>query len=272
MMGAKNKKSSFVPYTISGQGTNIFPIPAERDAVGVHKKHYPKGVAASKAAKGGELQALLPRLDLNWPGLRVLHLDPPVLVVDNFFSESECDEFAALREGDSSVVHELTQSATFSSVTQTGRTSTTWFCAYQRTPALLARAAALLGVDNLARFEEPQLVRYQPGQYFNWRAHRSAERPSRARVCLPRAALSHGRFACAIGCAPQTMTRCRPRRCTMGDSAMLSEGSRVMVPSAPDMSATSSSFLPYCSVCRINPATKSPQSCAQSGATPALQN
>ena len=35
-------------------------------------------------------------------------------------------------------------------------------------PTLLSRAAALLGVEELARFEEPQLVRYRPGQCFNW--------------------------------------------------------------------------------------------------------
>jgi len=138
----------------------------------VHKKHFPDGVAASKAAKTDKTaEALvrrgLPAVDLSWPGLRVMHLDPPVLVADGFFSEAECDEYAALCDATDGV-HELTQSATFSASTSQARTSTTWFVSFQRVAPLLARAAALLGVDDLARFEEPQLVRYQPGQYFNW--------------------------------------------------------------------------------------------------------
>ena len=173
MMGAKNKKSSFVPYEIDGDsGSAIFPLPAERAAVGMHKKHYPNGRPASMASKdkvADVLQSALPGIDLAWPGLRVLHLDPPVLVADNFFSEEECDAYAELRNSDSpDDVHELAQSATFSGATSQARTSTTWFVAYQRVTTLLAKASALLGVEDLSRFEEPQLVRYAPGQYFNW--------------------------------------------------------------------------------------------------------
>ena len=168
MLGAKNKKSSFVPYNIDGESTPLFPLPAERSAVGVHKKHYPNGVLAGKAAKSGALDGLPPGLDYNWPGLRVLHLDPPVVIIEDFFSAEECDDYAALREGDPALVHELAQSATFSGATNDARTSTTWFLAYQAVPTFLARAAALLGVDDIRRFEEPQLVRYAPGQYFNW--------------------------------------------------------------------------------------------------------
>ena len=168
-MGAKNKKSSLVPYEIDHADTTpIFPLPPLRDAIGVHKKHYPNGFPASKASKDGSLQKLVPGLDVNYPGLRVLHGDPPVLIVENFFSADECDAYRALREGGPTQVHELAQSATFSSVTSTARTSTTWFVAYQSAPLLLARASALLGVADIARFEEPQLVRYAPGQYFNW--------------------------------------------------------------------------------------------------------
>ena len=70
----------------------MFPLPGERDAVGVHKKHYPDGCVASKLSKAKADSALLrrylPSVDLNFPGLRVLHLDPPVLIVDDFFSLS----------------------------------------------------------------------------------------------------------------------------------------------------------------------------------------
>ena len=46
-----------------------------------HKKFGDKGVSPSKLAPGA-LDAHSPSLDLAFPGLRVLHLDPPVLVVD----------------------------------------------------------------------------------------------------------------------------------------------------------------------------------------------
>jgi len=174
-LGAKNKKGSFVEYAISGDATEMFPLPADRDAIGVHKKHYPDGVPASKAEKTAKpyvalMKERLPGLDLSWAGLRVLHVDPPVLIADNFFTDEECDAYAALRElDDPGAVHQLEQSATFGGgATAQARTSTTWFVAYDRVANLLAKASALLGVDDLERFEEPQLVKYAPGQYFNW--------------------------------------------------------------------------------------------------------
>ena len=175
VLGAKNKKSSFVPYEIGGGDyTPLFPQPKEVECVGLHKKHYPNGVPASKILKekGSEdlLRKSFPGLDLSWPGLRVLHLDPPVLIAENFFTAEECDAYAELRNlDDPSAIHELAQSGTFGGgATAQARTSTTWFVAYQRVATLLAKASALLGIDDPHRFEEPQLVRYQPGQYFNW--------------------------------------------------------------------------------------------------------
>ncbi len=163
----KKKASPFEPYEIRGQGSDIFPLPSERSAVRVAKKLMPKGCAPSKLPADA-LASWLPEIDLNYPGLRVLHLDPPVLTVDNFFSPEECDEFHALHASpaDEGAAHELAQSATFGG--STTRTSTTWFIAYQRATALLARSSALLGVDDIRRFEEPQLVRYRPGQQFAW--------------------------------------------------------------------------------------------------------
>lgn len=152
----------------------MFPLPAERNAVGVHKKHFPKGAAAGALARDKDARAALrrhlPGLDLDWPGLRVHHLDPPVLTVDNFFTPEECDTYQAWAESqDAAAVHALEQSATFSAATAQARTSRTWFLAYEHGGVpLLARARALLGVEDLGRFEEPQLVRYAPGQYFSW--------------------------------------------------------------------------------------------------------
>ena len=54
MMGAKNKKSVLVEYAIDhGDVSPMFPLPTDRDAVGMHKKLYPDGAAASKVQKEG---------------------------------------------------------------------------------------------------------------------------------------------------------------------------------------------------------------------------
>lgn len=164
-MGAKAKKkgkSSFEEYTIQGIGTDIFPLPAQRDAIQVHKKYRGSGCSPAKAPPG----LVPPLVDINYPGLKLVHLDPPVFVVDDFFSSDECDTYRALCD-DGENTHQLAQSATFSSVTSGARTSTTWFARYQAVPFLLARAAALLQ-SPIDTFEEPQLVRYQPGERFTW--------------------------------------------------------------------------------------------------------
>ena len=123
-MGSKNKKTSVVPYVIDHpDATALFPLPDVREATGVHKKHHPDGCLAAKQ-KVDKAWTSLPGLDTAYPGLRVLHFDPPVLMVDDFFSAEECDSYAALREQGDDVVHELAQSATFSALSQNARTST----------------------------------------------------------------------------------------------------------------------------------------------------
>ena len=75
------KKTPFEEYTISGEGSHIFPLPAERAAVKAAKKFRGKGAPAAKAPPGA-LETVLPGLDRSYPGLRVHHLDPLVLVAD----------------------------------------------------------------------------------------------------------------------------------------------------------------------------------------------
>lgn len=119
-MGAKSK-SSFEAYKIGGKYELDlgFPLPQQRDAIHVHKKHMPKGVSPSKVPTSG----LPVGLNASYPGLHVLHLDPFVAVVDNFFSTEECDAYRKLMEDERA--YELEQSATFSSRTASSRTSTT---------------------------------------------------------------------------------------------------------------------------------------------------
>lgn len=119
---AKKTKSSFEPYTIGGkyQLDLGFPLPQRRDAVHVHKKHMPKGASPAKVSPDD----LPDGLNAGYPGLRVLHLDPFVAVVDNFFTSEECDAYLALSENERA--YQLDQSATFSKNTASGRTSTTY--------------------------------------------------------------------------------------------------------------------------------------------------
>ena len=188
LLAAKKKgkgKEAFVPYEISGDSVPMFPLPERRDAIQAHKKFGDKGVLPSKLAPGA-LDAHCPNLDHAFPGLRVLHLDPPVLTVDGFFSDAECDAYRALEHAtETGDAHMLAQSATFSGASD-ARTSTTWFLRYQAVPKLLAAVSALLGAP-LEHFEEPQLVRYQAGQMFSW--HYDALPPfhpggQRAATCL----------------------------------------------------------------------------------------
>ena len=165
----KKTKTSFEEYTLvpNGQITETFPLPKRRDAVRAHKKFATKGgVSASKAPPDVLSASTIPEMRFSYPGLRILHLDPLVMTVDNFFTDAECEDYLKLKDCPGAT-HELTQSATFSSMTASARTSTTWFVRYQEAHALLAKASALLGKP-VAHFEEPQLVRYKSGQAFGW--------------------------------------------------------------------------------------------------------
>lgn len=104
--------------------------------------------------------------------LKLLHKDPPVFIVENFFSELEVQDYKSMIEskvnnkGNKDAVQ--ISSPTFSSyLSLSRRTSTTWFCRYESVTSLLAKAQALLNVD-LTQMEEPQLVRYRTGEEFSW--------------------------------------------------------------------------------------------------------
>eukprot|EP00965_Chrysotila_dentata_P101370 3346434-Pleurochrysis_carterae.AAC.2 len=120
--------------------------------------HTPRGCSAAKAVD--EIRAQLPEFRTELPGLRVLHLDPLVLTFDDFFTEDMCDEYVA-----KALTGEASQlaSPTFSQATAAARTSTTWFLRYAEAAELVGRACALTGAA-LQRWEEPQLVRYRPGE------------------------------------------------------------------------------------------------------------
>ena len=103
--------------------------------------------------------------------LRVLHESPPVLAIDNFFTQQQCVavEQVAMPAGSSKVNPEEVvevNSKTFS-LSTAKRTSTSWFCRYRTVPVLLSKAHHALGIP-FEHMEEPQIVRYQTGQEFSW--------------------------------------------------------------------------------------------------------
>jgi len=99
--------------------------------------------------------------------LRLAHVSPPVLIIDNFFTPEECaatESIATGNTGTSKVVE--VQSKTFERAISK-RTSTSWFAYYHAVPTLLAKTHFRLGIPT-EYMEEPQIVRYRTGEEFSW--------------------------------------------------------------------------------------------------------
>ena len=120
---------------------------------------------------------------------RVLHTDPMVLSIDDFFTNEECDKYVQMsidaekqqtgaegettnEEGSDTLLQPLllgqSQTVGKDSRSKAQRTSTTWFHHYQGVPELMAKASRLLGLEGIDRFEEPQTVRYRRNEKFTW--------------------------------------------------------------------------------------------------------
>lgn len=97
--------------------------------------------------------------------LKLLHFSPPVIEIENFMTSKECEEYIHITQNDGSSVK--VNSATFSTFSQSKRTSTTWFCHFSQVSTLLAKCKRLLNID-LHQLEEAQIVRYKTGDEFSW--------------------------------------------------------------------------------------------------------
>ena len=105
--------------------------------------------------------------------LNLVHANPPVFTIDNFFTEQECIQYRNMVDPSST---EYRQDDTISVTSPTfansisRRTSTTYFCRYSAVPTLLAKILHLFGDNNIDihQCEEPQIVQYQTGQEFSW--------------------------------------------------------------------------------------------------------
>jgi hypothetical protein len=110
--------------------------------------------------------------------LRVLHVDPLVLAIDDFFTPDECNRYVDMsllpsKGSNIEVPHReslQTRSKTVGkdAAAKSQRTSTTWFHHYKNVPELLAKATRLVGFDTIEQWEEPQTVRYRRNEKFTW--------------------------------------------------------------------------------------------------------
>jgi prolyl 4-hydroxylase len=107
--------------------------------------------------------------------LRLIHQSPPVLAIDNYLTPEQCLEVQEVVVPPPSSAKQQQQqqeavqvnSATFSPLATSKRTSTSWFCHYAQVPTMLAKMNHMLGIP-LELMEEPQIVRYKKGQEFSW--------------------------------------------------------------------------------------------------------
>jgi len=104
--------------------------------------------------------------------IRVLHVDPLVLSIDNFFTDEECDRYieASLNHKNSKGNVMMSRSPTVGkdAAAKAQRTSTTFYHMYKGVPELMSRASRLLGLSSITHWEEPQTVRYRRNEKFTW--------------------------------------------------------------------------------------------------------
>jgi predicted 2-oxoglutarate/Fe(II)-dependent dioxygenase YbiX len=114
---------------------------------------------------------------------RVLHVDPMVLQIDDFFTDEECDRYVAMSLSDKKQVMESRSPTVGKDANaKAQRTSTTWYHHYKGVPELMAKASRLLGLDGIDHWEEPQTVRYRRNEKFTW--HVDALGPNESKMDL----------------------------------------------------------------------------------------
>jgi len=113
--------------------------------------------------------------------MRVLHIDPLVIAIDDFFTDDECDRYVTMCTAPSKNKKDSpfqTNSMTVGkdALAKAQRTSTTWFHHFKSVPELMAKASRLVGLKGIDQWEEPQTVRYRRQEKFTW--HLDALSPS----------------------------------------------------------------------------------------------
>jgi hypothetical protein len=109
-----------------------------------------------------DLQRMPPFKNVN-----VLHVDPMVLSIDDFFTSDDCDRYIEKSETDS-VVKSRSPTVGKDATAKAQRTSTTFYHNYENVPELISKASRLLGLSSIDQWEEPQTVRYRRSEKFTW--------------------------------------------------------------------------------------------------------
>ena len=139
---------------------------------------------ATEAMAGAHPTALEGRPQVNLENAQWLHVDPPVLIVDDFISDKECDEVLRLTTAqpppDAGRIIQIESrsyadgrddSSPPTNAENNHRISTTWYVRYgcDAVAPLLSGMSNLLPKINVEQVEEVQLVRYAgSGQGFGW--------------------------------------------------------------------------------------------------------
>jgi len=131
-------------------------------------------------------------IDISFPGLRVLHVDPPVFIVEDFMTAQQCDELTAMAAGSGlmvqrSAVGSDNLASSLNSPASDRRTSTSLLVDDGVASSCPGIATAIQDVQERAKsliktdmwypagqlpppdkmcFESPQLARYNQGQFF----------------------------------------------------------------------------------------------------------
>ena len=111
--------------------------------------------------------------------IRVLHIDPMVLSIDDFFTSEECEQYIQQSETNSrgtnggdgasrTVMQSRSPTVGKDSAAKSQRTSTTFYHNYDVVPELMSKASRLLGLSTIHQWEEPQTVRYRKNEKFTW--------------------------------------------------------------------------------------------------------
>ena len=176
------------------------------------QSHSVSVASVSLAQCGAQAATGLPiQITPGFPGLRRIHRDPDIYIIDNFLSKKACEGFRSvgpIGEKDGSakrveskvfdaglsaggllrgalsaagaIVPEMKSASMFLSETLgQRRKSTTWFLKYGSAGPLIQAALNLLPSCSLENFEEPQVVRYEKGDFFDF--HQDFLPPAQAR-------------------------------------------------------------------------------------------
>lgn len=113
----------------------------------------------------------LPNFDANFPFLKTVCKDPLVYEIEDFLSDAQCDSIIDIAKQKGELV---TTSRTYllhknetAAQSNLVRNSTTWYVDFTLVDELCGKVSTLTG-HAISTFEEPQVVRYLPGQYYSW--------------------------------------------------------------------------------------------------------